>query len=191
MPDVYQVTDTLVRMSALQPEYAERIAQYLIELGIPSDYPQRRQLNLHPEAPEFASVGLDDAGRDCLLAPRAAEAWRTMRSRARVYGIELIPLSGFRGVERQAEIIRGKLALGERIEDILRSIAAPGYSEHHTGCAIDVGTTGVLPLEEAFSTTSAYSWLARHGGHFGFRLSYPRNNRHGFIYEPWHWFWQA
>lgn len=178
-------------MSALQPDYAARIAEYLAQLGIPADYAAKRHLQLQPEADQLVSVGLDDAGRDCLLSPQAAEAWKTMQSRARVYGIELIPLSGFRGVDRQAEIIRGKLALGETIDEVLRSIAAPGYSEHHTGRAIDVGTTGVLPLEEAFATTAAYSWLARHGGHFGFRLSYPRNNRHGFIYEPWHWFWQG
>jgi hypothetical protein len=25
-------------------------------------------------------------------------------------------------------------------------------------------------------------------GRHGFRLSYPRDNPHGVIYEPWHWF---
>lgn len=178
-------------MSALQPDYAARIAECLAELGIPADYAARRHLQLQPEATDLTSVVGAEAGRDCLLSPAAAEAFQTMQTRAGVYGIELIPLSGFRSVDRQTEIIRGKLALGEKIEDILRSIAAPGYSEHHTGRAIDIGTAGVPPLEEAFATTAAYAWLARHAAHFGFRMSYPRNNRHGFIYEPWHWFWQG
>lgn len=171
-------------------DYPTRIAALLAELGIPPDYAERRQLKLQREAATLLSVGQTDAGNDCLLDPDAAEAWSTMKSRAGAYGIELTPLSGFRSVDRQAEIIRGKLAVGNPIEEILLSIAAPGYSEHHTGRAIDVGTPGVLPLEEAFSTTAAYAWLARHGGSFGFRLSYPKNNRAGFIYEPWHWLWE-
>lgn len=178
-------------MSASPLDYTAYIADYLSKLGIPADYASKRNLQLQPEATDLVSVGLDDGGRECLLLPGASEAWQSMKARAQTYEIELIPLSGFRGVDRQAAIIRGKLAVGEKIDDILHSIAAPGYSEHHTGRAIDIGTRGVLPLEEAFATTAAYAWLARHGGSFGFRLSYPRNNRYGFIYEPWHWFWQG
>lgn len=178
-------------MSAPSPEYTSRIAAIFVELGIPADYAASRHLVLQPEATELISTGLDDAGRDCRLTPGGAQAWQTMKTRAAAYGIELIPLSGFRSVERQTEIVRGKLALGEPIEEILRSIAAPGYSEHHTGRAIDIGTRDALPLEEVFATTPAYAWLTRHGAHFGFRLSYPRNNRHGFVYEPWHWYWEG
>jgi zinc D-Ala-D-Ala carboxypeptidase len=178
-------------MSAVPIDYAARIAAIHRELGIPPDYAERRGLSLQSEAVDIVSIGPDDQGRDCLLSKAAAEAFRTMRARAKACDIALIPLSGFRSVERQCEIIRGKLALGETIDEILRTMAAPGYSEHHTGHAIDVGTNGVLPLEEAFATTAAFAWLARHGPHFGFQLSYPKNNRHGFIYEPWHWCWRA
>ena len=48
-----------------------------------------------------------------------------------------------------------------------------------------------LPLEESFAQTKAFSWLERHEGSFGFTLSFPKDNRHGFIYEPWHWCWRA
>ncbi|HVT32680.1 MAG TPA: D-alanyl-D-alanine carboxypeptidase family protein, partial [Rhodanobacteraceae bacterium] len=37
----------------------------------------------------------------------------------------------------------------------------------------------------------AFAWLKRHASRFGFRLSYPRRNRHGIAYEPWHWCWHA
>jgi D-alanyl-D-alanine carboxypeptidase len=171
--------------------YARRIASLHEELGIPHDYSLRRALDVQPEAVELVSIGLDDAGRDCRLVERAAHAWKGMKARAREYDIELIPLSGFRSVERQVEIIRGKLALGENIDVILKTMAAPGYSEHHTGRAIDIGTPGELPLEESFAETRAFSWLDRHAGTFGFRLSFPRNNPHGLIYEPWHWCWHA
>ena len=176
-------------MSAPPPDYAARIAALHAELGIPADYATSRRLSLQVEVSELVSIGSDNEGRECQLAPEAAAAWKTMKERALAYGIELVALSGFRSVQRQSEILRGKLALGEPLEEILKSIAAPGYSEHHTGRAIDLGTRDVLPLEEVFAASPAYAWLTRHGSHFGFRLSYPRNSRHGFVYEPWHWCW--
>lgn len=178
-------------MSVPSPDYVLRVADYLTKLGIPPEYATKRNLQLQLEATELISVGPDDNGRECFLLPAASQAWQQMKESAQEHDIALLPLSGFRGIDRQAEIIRGKLALGEKIDEILCTIAAPGYSEHHTGRAIDIGTPGVLPLEEAFATTAAYAWLARHGGRFGFRLSYPRHNRYGFIYEPWHWCWQG
>src|SRR3569833_758789 len=178
-------------MAASLPPHTDRVAELFREFGIPEDYGVRRHLDFQPEATELVSIGLNDAGRECLLAPRAAQAWRFMRERAQVNGIKLITLSGFRSIERQAEIIRGKLALGETLDHIFLSMAAPGYSEHHTGRAIDIGTDSILPLEEAFATSAAFAWLTRHGDHFGFRMSYPQNNRAGFVYEPWHWCWQG
>jgi len=176
-------------MNTLQPEYAARIEELLRELGIPADYGRHRHLTLFPEAVDLISVGSSPEGNDCRLFRPAAHRWNAMHAAARTLKIELLPLSGFRSVERQAAIIRGKLDLGEPIFDILKSIAAPGYSEHHTGCAIDVGSLEVLPLEEAFAHTHAFAWLIRHAGEFGFSLSYPKHNPFGFVYEPWHWCW--
>jgi D-alanyl-D-alanine carboxypeptidase len=173
----------------MAPDYPVRIAEIARSLGIPANYASARGLSLQPEAEELKSIGPDDLGRDCRLAPAAAQAWRIMQKQARTSGVELTPLSGFRSVERQTEIVRGKLALGEPIDEVLKSIAAPGYSEHHTGRAIDIGTPGVLPLEEVFANTAAFAWLMRHAQHFGFHLSFPKDNRHGFVYEPWHWCW--
>ena len=169
--------------------YACRIAAIHEELGIPPDYSLRRRLDVYTEAVELVSIGPDDNGRDCRLIEIAAHAWRRMRAQAREYDIVLTPLSGFRSVDRQVEIIRGTRALGETIDNILRTLAAPGYSEHHTGRAIDIGTPGDLPLEESFAETKAFAWLERHGAAFGFSMSFPRDNPHGFIYEPWHWCW--
>ena len=132
-----------------------------------------------------------DDGKTVRLTPRAAAAWQRMRAAAAVYGVDLRPISGYRSVARQTRIIRRKLAEGEKIGDILRLVAAPGCSEHHTGRAIDVGSPGHLQLDEHFARTAEYRWLRRHAGRFGFHLSYPRRNRHGIGYEPWHWCWRA
>jgi D-alanyl-D-alanine carboxypeptidase len=178
-------------MAEISSDYAARISELHRELGIPANYAELRGLTLQLEASELVSVGKTDSGLDCRLDLDAARAWREMCARATESEIELVPLSGFRSVERQAEIVRGKRAVGHTMEEILSTIAAPGYSEHHTGRAIDIGTNDVPPLEEAFAITAAYAWLERHAESFGFRLSYPKDNPAGFIYEPWHWCWSA
>ncbi len=81
-----------------------------------------------------------------------------------------------------------KLAAGETLESVLRVNAAPGYSEHHTGRAVDLGTPGCPPLTEGFDRLAVFAWLATHGRDFGFTMTYPRDNPQGIIYEPWHWF---
>jgi D-alanyl-D-alanine carboxypeptidase len=161
------------------------------ELGIPADYAVRRGLTVQSEATELISIGADTQNRDCRLAPEAAQAWRAMQDAARADGITLRPISGFRSIGRQAQIIREKLARGERLDDILRSNAAPGYSEHHTGRALDLTDGAAPPLGESFERTNAFAWLAQHAERFGFRLSYPRGNPHGFVPEPWHWCWHG
>jgi zinc D-Ala-D-Ala carboxypeptidase len=160
-------------------------------LGIPSDYGGKRGLRLQAEATELVSIGENPEGRDVRLTATAARAWANMKDEAFEIGITLVPISGFRSVERQTEIIRAKLAAGQSIEDVLRKIAAPGYSEHHTGRAIDIGVPDEEPLTERFAETTAFSWLEAHAPDFGFTLSFPRDNPHGIAYEPWHWCFRA
>ena len=114
-----------------------------------------------------------------------------MRAAAAADDVNLLPLSGYRSVARQARIIRQKLRAGQAIADILRLVAAPGCSEHHTGRAIDIGSPDNQQLDEDFAMTAEFRWLRKHAARFGFRLSYPRGNRHLIGYEPWHWCWRA
>jgi D-alanyl-D-alanine carboxypeptidase len=46
---------------------------------------------------------------------------------------------------------------------------------------------GVPDLEEDFEETPAFRWLSANAGRFGFVLSFPRDNPHDYVYEPWHW----
>jgi D-alanyl-D-alanine carboxypeptidase len=67
--------------------------------------------------------------------------------------------------------------------------APPGYSEHSTGYAVDLGDASRpdLHLNPAFDTTAAYRWLAANAHRYHFQLSFPRDNAQGVSYEPWHW----
>lgn len=165
----------------------ESVAKLLQELGIPADYGFQRRLAIQPEATALVTARVLKDGRELKLAPAAAAAWQEMQRAAGNDGHDLLLISGFRSYAHQRSIIERKLAAGETIETILRVNAAPGFSEHHAGRAVDLGTPGCPPLSEDFERTPAFAWLAIHAGRHGFRLSYPRQNPHGVIYEPWHW----
>lgn len=156
-------------------------------LGIPPDYGQRPFRPQFIEASYLVEVGVDARGAEHRLAPDAAWAWARMVEAARGDDVELRLVSGFRSVEYQCEIFRRKLAAGVTIDAILSVNAAPGFSQHHTGCAVDVGTPGYESLTEEFEGTDAFRWLVAHAQTFGFSMPYPRDNPFGFIYEPWHW----
>jgi len=128
-------------------------------------------------------------GRQPYLERNANVAWQRMRQAAATDGVQLQLISAFRSVQYQAELFERKLARGDAIERILTVNAAPGFSEHHSGRALDIGTPGVAYLEEEFEGSAAFAWLQMHAHQFGFRLSFPRGNSHGVMYEPWHWFY--
>lgn len=172
-------------------DYAARIAGIHAQLGIPGDYAAVRRLPLCEETADLVDIGLDINQRMRQLTPAAASAWRTLHEKATQAGVPLLVVSAFRSVDYQRDLIARKLAKGEKIDTILQVLAAPGYSEHHTGRALDITVSGLPPLQESFETTPAFAWLMQHAGRYGFRLSYPRDNPHGFVYEPWHWAFHA
>ena len=111
------------------------------ELGITQDWLKTRGLPFHVEARHLTPVGLGTDGRDKLLHRPAARAWLKMRAAAAKDGIELQLVSAFRSYAFQAALIRGKLQRGSSIDEVLCINAPPGYSEHHTGRAIDIMTS--------------------------------------------------
>jgi zinc D-Ala-D-Ala carboxypeptidase len=174
---------------ANSPEtYRTRIDALLAELGIPLSAFAHRQLPLFHEPAELVAAPVGPEQHEYLLHPRAAEAWYALATAASQDGVRMHVVSAFRDLESQAEIIRRKQRVGVPLEHILIASAPPGYSEHHTGRALDINTPGCRATEEEFENTDAFSWLSRHAGDFGFTLSFPRGNRYGYMFEPWHWF---
>lgn len=157
------------------------------ELGIPEDYGQTGALPRFDEALDLVEVGPNLVGRMQRLTSGSARQWQAMVAAAAGDRVALMIVSGYRSIEYQGGLIRQKLDAGQAISEILAVSAAPGYSEHHTGRAVDIATPGSRPLTEEFETTEAYRWLAENAANFGFSLSYPRDNPYGFVYEPWHW----
>lgn len=179
-------------LAALDTSLAtDEVERELGHLGVGSDYAARRGLELVPEPGVLALAGFDRYRRPLWLQAPAGAAWTRMRAAALRGDIVLEAISGYRSHAYQLGIFRRKLERGLTLAQILEVNAAPGYSEHHSGCALDIGTPGEPPAEESFEHTSAFDWLMRHAGEFGFALSYPRGNPHGIVYEPWHWCWRG
>jgi D-alanyl-D-alanine carboxypeptidase len=133
------------------------------------------------------SVGVNTFGRENQMTPETAQAWSEMKRASEEANINLRLISGYRSVARQTEIVQVKLDAGIAMDAILRVNAYPGYSEHHTGKALDLGSPDAEHLSETFENTREFNWLNNHASQFGCHLSYPRNNLQGITYEPWHW----
>jgi len=113
-----------------------------------------------------------------------------MQREAAAAGVDLRVLSGFRGVAMQKHLFFDvKSERNQSAAERAKVSAPPGFSEHSTGLAFDLGD-GSRPgtnLKQAFETTPAFAWLERHANRHHFRLSFPKGNNQGVSYEPWHW----
>lgn len=175
-----------------QPLPMDRLQDRLDRLGIdPDDYAARTGLALVPEPDWLAFAGPDRYGRALWLEADAGRAWSAMRDAARIDGIALEPVSGYRSHDYQLGILERKRGRGLDLDSILAVNAAPGYSEHHAGTALDISAPGEPGAETSFEATPAFAWLRQHAGGYRFSMSYPRDNPHGIVYEPWHWRYHA
>jgi len=165
------------------------LQERLHALGLDDAYGARTGLALVAEPAALAFAGRDRYRRPLWLTRSAARGWQALRAAAARDGIVLEAISGYRSHDYQLGIFERKLDRGQTIEQILTVNAAPGYSEHHSGRALDIGAPGEPPAEESFERTPAFAWLTRHADGFGFVMSYPRDNPHGIVYEPWHWYY--
>ncbi|HEV8695353.1 MAG TPA: M15 family metallopeptidase [Lysobacter sp.] len=166
----------------------ERLQERLHALGLDDTYGERTGLPLVAEPIALTFSGFDRYQRPLWLTAPAARAWRSMHASALHEGVVLEAISGYRSHDYQLGIFERKLARGLSVDDILTVNAAPGYSEHHSGRALDIGTLDEPPAEESFERTHAFAWLRDNAGAYDFVMSYPRDNPHGIVYEPWHWY---
>jgi LAS superfamily LD-carboxypeptidase LdcB len=105
---------------------------------------------------------------------------------ARKDGIKLVIVSAFRSAHYQMRLYKN--ALNKKNNPDWMGTAKPTYSEHQLGTAVDLSSPEIgYDLNESFENTRAYFWLKSRLEKYGIRLSYPRNNAEGYIYEPWHY----
>ncbi len=169
----------------------DRLHERLDALGLDDGYGERSGLSLVAEPDWLALAGFDRYRRPLWLLEPVARAWRHLREAALRDDVVIEAISGYRSHDYQLGIFERKQARGQSVDEILAVNAAPGYSEHHSGRALDIGTPDEPPAEESFERTPSFAWLREHAGGYGFVMSYPRDNPHGIVYEPWHWRWDG
>lgn len=112
---------------------------------------------------------------EILLRPHVATALQQMIADATKEGLtHFIVMSGYRTLAEQQELYNDMGA---------NYAMKPGYSEHHTGLALDIGST-----ETTMDVAPEGAWLASNAWRYGFILRYPADKVAitGIEFEPWH-----
>ena len=146
---------------------------------------------LPPQTEATQLITFKEENETFQATPATHAAWQKMKTAANQDGITLVLVSAFRSIERQQELIDAKRKKGIPDSEIFKVLARPGFSEHHTGRALDLHTPNSAILEEDFETTQAFKWMQENANVYGFKLSYPRDDPYNMIYEPWHWCFQT
>jgi D-alanyl-D-alanine carboxypeptidase len=119
----------------------------------------------------------------------AASAAQRMFADAATAGVFLTMLSGFRSYQTQVATYNHWLAVHGSVAGADTASARPGFSEHQTGLALDIGdVSGACSLQPCFAGTPAAVWAAANGQKYGFIVRYQLNHDAvtGFYAESWH-----
>lgn len=143
-------------------------------------YPKQKVIDercLKPVPESLVDSKNPHADKDIKLKPEVLAAFMKMHEEAlkdkkfNKNGTNILLDTGFRNKLKQAAVAAHSPKL-----------AAPvGYTEHHTGCTIDVSLRGLG------ENSDVYKWMKEHAAEYGFELSYPHNNKQKVMPESWHW----
>ena len=132
-----------------------------------------------------------------MVDSRCAADLEDMLRGCRAAGNSPLIVSSYRDWSQQEELYQNKvselMAQGfdrETAEaDAKSHAAAPGYSEHQLGLAVDIVDEGYTALDEKQADTDAQQWLMENCWQYGFILRYPEGKSEitGVEYEPWHY----
>ncbi len=130
--------------------------------------------------PKTYAMGEDKAAR---------AAFEKMAAEAKLTGFNLIAFSTYRSFDYQTTLYDRYVARdGKEAADTYS--ARPGYSEHQTGLAFDIGEVNFEQhfASASFGETEAGRWVANNAHRFGFVMRYPAGKEQvtGYMHESWH-----
>jgi D-alanyl-D-alanine carboxypeptidase len=118
----------------------------------------------------------------------ARSEFERMKKNAKVQRVFLTSISTYRSFDYQKNLYTNYVKkFGQKEAD--RFSAKPGYSEHQTGLAFDIGGSNrSLWLDDKFGSEKEGQWLAKNAYKYGYILRYPNGKESitGYEYEPWH-----
>jgi zinc D-Ala-D-Ala carboxypeptidase len=141
----------------------------------------------HPLDPEsYVPRDLTPVGNGQYMRAEAAAALNRMLSGARQVGHAVAPDSGYRAYRYQVTVYDSEVDADGRTKADTVS-ARPGYSEHQTGWAVDLGSGG-CNITDCFGATPGGRWVTANAFRYGFILRYPASKTGitGYSGEPWH-----
>ena len=123
---------------------------------------------------------VDSGYSDVYLDERVAPYYNEMYKAAYEDGVHLVPISGYRSVERQKNNFERKIdtfmdAGYDKVEATQKAatiILPPGTSEHNAGLAMDI-----CSLEQNFEDTKEFEWLCENAADYGFIIRYPEDKQ--------------
>ncbi|MCZ8541148.1 M15 family metallopeptidase [Psychrobacillus psychrodurans] len=119
----------------------------------------------------------------------ARAAFQEMAAEATLSGYDLIAFSTYRSFDYQTQLY-DRYVTNDGQDAADRYSARPGYSEHQTGLAFDIGEQHFEQhfAKESFGETEAGKWVAANAHKYGFIMRYPNGSEKitGYMYEPWH-----
>lgn len=122
-----------------------------------------------------------------LFSAKAAPSLQAMLAAAATDGLTITLTSTYRSYENQITTYNGWVATNGSTEAADTVSARPGYSEHQTGLAADLGTAGCVL--ECFAGTPHYAWLQQNAAKYGFIQRYYAGHEGttGYNPEAWHY----
>lgn len=122
-------------------------------------------------------------GEEYFANSTAVNALIQMFESAKLEGLEMVVNSAYRSYEEQEETAEFyRKWYGDNY--VTNFVAKPGFSEHQTGLAFDIGSTS----EKVFADSKEYDWIIKNAYKYGFihRFSKKGEVITGFRNEPWH-----
>ena len=121
-----------------------------------------------------------------LINKEAYEAFLLMKNDIKKNGLDIRIISAYRSIDYQENLYNNYLKYATK--SIVDTYSArPGFSEHHTGLAIDIDNTKLD--YNKFYMTKEFVWMNENAYKYGFILRYPKDKENitGYKYEPWHY----
>ncbi|WP_459385378.1 M15 family metallopeptidase [Arthrobacter humicola] len=134
------------------------------------------------------AVRLATSGEAALVNSTTAAAAERMFAAAAADGVIITLASGYRSFATQRATYGSYVNSRGQAEADTAS-ARPGYSEHQTGWAFDIGDgSGADSFTPQFKDRPAAIWAKANAHRFGFVVRYPwmLHEITGYFYEPWH-----
>ena len=136
---------------------------------------------------EIVDVDINYAYQNNKASKEVNDAYVLMAKEAKKDNIILLVNSSYRTYERQEEIYK-EFYYSKGISYADKYAARAGYSEHQTGLALDIFTSGRSTTSD-FDQSEAFKWLTNNAHKYGFILRYPKDKEYltGYSYESWHY----